>query len=51
LLRKFISNENAWSYVMLDEYEDVPGLQRLSDALATTANRMKKAWSRLRVVA
>ncbi|MEE8287674.1 MAG: UDP-3-O-acyl-N-acetylglucosamine deacetylase, partial [Gammaproteobacteria bacterium] len=51
LLRKFISDENAWSYVMLDEYEDVPGLQRLSDALATTANRVKKAWSRLRVVA
>jgi UDP-3-O-[3-hydroxymyristoyl] N-acetylglucosamine deacetylase len=51
LLRKFISNEHAWSYVMLDEYEDVPGLRRLSDALATTANRMKKAWSRLRVVA
>ncbi len=51
LLRKFISDESAWSYVMLDEYEDVPGLQRLSDALATTANRMRKAWSRLRVVA
>ena len=51
LLRKFISNERAWSYVMLDEYEDVPGLRRLSDALATTANRMRKAWSRLRVVA
>ena len=51
LLRKFISDESAWSYVMLDEYEDVPGLQRLSDALTTTANRMRKAWSRLRVVA
>jgi len=51
LLRKFISNEHAWSYVMLDEFEDVPGLRRLSDALATTANRMRKAWSRLRVVA
>lgn len=51
LLRKFISNEQAWSYVMLDEYEDVPGLRRLSDALATTANRVRKAWSRLRVVA
>lgn len=51
LLRKFISNEQAWSYVMLDDFENVPGLRRLSDALATTANRMKKAWSRLRVVA
>ena len=51
LLRKFISNEHAWSYVMLDEFEDVPGLRRISDALATTANRMRKAWSRLRVVA
>ena len=51
LLRKFISDEQAWSYVMLDEYEDVPGLRRLSDALATTANRVRKAWSRLRVVA
>ena len=51
LLRKFISNEHAWSYVMLDEYENAPGLRRLSDAFATTANRMKKAWSRLRVVA
>jgi UDP-3-O-[3-hydroxymyristoyl] N-acetylglucosamine deacetylase len=51
LLRKFISNERAWSYVMLDEYENAPGLGRLSDALATTANRVKKAWSRLRVVA
>lgn len=51
LLRKFISNEHAWSYVMLDEFEDVPGLRRLSDALATTAHRMRKAWSRLRVVA
>ncbi|NCF28637.1 MAG: UDP-3-O-acyl-N-acetylglucosamine deacetylase [Gammaproteobacteria bacterium] len=51
LLRKFISNEHAWSYVMLDEYENAPGLRRLSDALATTATRVKKAWSRLRVVA
>ena len=51
LLRKFISNEHAWSYVMLDEFEDVPGLRRFSDALATTAHRMRKAWSRLRVVA
>lgn len=51
LLRKFISNEHAWSYVMLEDFEDVPGLRRLSDALATTANRMRKAWSRLRVVA
>ena len=51
LLRKFISNERAWSYVMLDEYENAPGLRRLSDALATTATRVKKAWSRLRVVA
>jgi UDP-3-O-[3-hydroxymyristoyl] N-acetylglucosamine deacetylase len=51
LLRKFISNEQAWSYVMLDEYEDVPGLRRLSDALVTTASRVRKAWSRLRVVA
>ena len=50
LLRKFISNEHAWSYVMLDEFEDVPGLRRLSDALAITANRMRKAWLRLRVV-
>jgi UDP-3-O-[3-hydroxymyristoyl] N-acetylglucosamine deacetylase len=51
LLRKFVSNEQAWSYVMLDEYEDVPGLRRLSDALVTTASRVRKAWSRLRVVA
>ncbi len=51
LLRKFMSNEHAWSYVMLDEFEDVPGLRRLSDALATTATHLKKAWSRLRVVA
>lgn len=51
LLRKFISTEHAWSYVTLDDFEDVPGLRRLSDALATTAGRMKKAWSRLRVVA
>jgi len=51
LLRKFIASDHAWSYVMLDEFEDVPGLRRISDALATTANRMKKAWSRLRVVA
>jgi len=51
LLRKLISNEHAWSYVMLDEFEDVRGLQRFSDALATTAHRVKKAWSRLRVVA
>jgi hypothetical protein len=36
---------------MLDEYEDVPGLRRLSDALVTTASRVRKAWSRLRVVA
>ena len=48
LLRKFISDENAWSYVMLDEFEDVPGLRRLSDALAS---RVRKAWSRFRVVA
>ncbi len=51
LLRKFISSEHAWSYVMLEEFEDVPGLRRLSDALATTADRVRKAWSRLRVVA
>ena len=41
----------ACSLMMLDEYENAPGLRRLSDAFATTANRMKKAWSRLRVVA
>jgi UDP-3-O-[3-hydroxymyristoyl] N-acetylglucosamine deacetylase len=51
LLRKFISTEHAWTYVALDDFEDVPGLRRLSDALATTANRVRKAWSRLRVVA
>jgi UDP-3-O-[3-hydroxymyristoyl] N-acetylglucosamine deacetylase len=51
LLRKFISTEHAWTYVSLDDFEDVPGLRRLSDALATTANRVRKAWSRLRVVA
>ena len=51
LLRKLMSTEHAWSYVMLDEFEDVRGLQRLSDALATTAHRVRKAWSRLRVVA
>jgi len=51
LLRKFISTEHAWTYVALDDFEDVPGLRRLSDALTTTANRVRKAWSRLRVVA
>jgi UDP-3-O-[3-hydroxymyristoyl] N-acetylglucosamine deacetylase len=51
LLRKFVSNAHAWSYVMLDEFENAPGLRRLSDALATTASRVRRAWSRLRVVA
>jgi UDP-3-O-[3-hydroxymyristoyl] N-acetylglucosamine deacetylase len=48
LLRKFIADEQAWTYVMLDELDDVPGIKRLSDALAT---RVARAWSRLRVVA
>lgn len=48
LLRKLVSNEQTWTYVMLDEYEDVQGLRRFSDALTT---RMRKAFSRLRVVA
>jgi UDP-3-O-[3-hydroxymyristoyl] N-acetylglucosamine deacetylase len=51
LLRKIFSNEHAWSYVMLDEFADVAGIRRLSGALVTTAHRMRKAWSRLRVVA
>ena len=51
LLRKFMSSELSWSYVMLDDFEVGPGLRRLSGALATTASRMRKAWSRLRVVA
>jgi len=51
LLRKLMSDEQAWSYVMLEELVEYPGLRRLSGALATTATRMRKAWSRLRVVA
>jgi UDP-3-O-[3-hydroxymyristoyl] N-acetylglucosamine deacetylase len=51
LLRKFMSTERAWSYVALDDYEILPGIRRLSGALAITANRVRKAWSRLRVVA
>lgn len=51
LLRKFVSNEQAWRYVTLDEIEDLPSRRRLSGALASTASRMRKAWSRLRVVA
>ena len=51
LLRKFMSTERAWSYVALDDFENLPGIRRLSGALATTANRVRKAWSRLRVVA
>lgn len=51
LLRKLISNEQSWTYVMLEEVAEYPGLRRLSGALATTATRMRKAWSRLRVVA
>ena len=51
LLRKFMSSERSWSYVMLDDFEVGPGLRRLSGALATTASRVRKAWSRLRVVA
>ena len=48
LLRKLFCDESAWSYVMLDEYADIPGLRRLSGALAS---RVRKAWSRFRVVA
>lgn len=51
LLRKFMSSERSWSYVMLDDFEVGPGLRGLSGALATTASRVRKAWSRLRVVA
>ncbi len=51
LLRKFVSDEHAWSYVVLDELEDGHGLRRLSGALASTAHRVRMAWSRLRVVA
>lgn len=51
LLRKLFSNEQAWSYVMLEDMSEFAGLRRLSGALATTATRMRKAWSRFRVVA
>ena len=51
LLRKFMSSERSWSYVMLDDFEVGPSLRGLSGALATTASRVRKAWSRLRVVA
>ena len=51
LLRKLIADEQAWSYVMLEDLSAYPGIRRLSGALATTATRVRKAWSRLRVVA
>ena len=51
LLRKLFASEQSWSYVMLEDIAEFARLRRLSGALAITATRMRKAWSRFRVVA
>ena len=49
LLNKLVARPAAWSYVMVDELAHVTYPRRLSEALAATAYRVARVWSRLRV--